>query len=127
MVPSRDVKAIFLEDVVFARAVVGELASRYRGMVKALKNQKLRPSVERLANYILRCDADQGGSGRVSLAIEKRTLASLLGMTPENLSRAFATLANHGIAVDGSEVRIDRPADLTSLARPDALIDDPRS
>lgn len=127
MVPSRDVKTIFLEDVVFARAVVQELAGRYRDMVKALKNQKLRTSVERLANYILRCDHEQGGTGTVRLAIEKRTLASLLGMTPENLSRAFAVLAGHGVAVDGAEIRIVRPAELTAYARPDPLIDDTAS
>ncbi len=125
MVPSRDVKMIFLEDVVFARAVVGELASRYRSMVKALKNQKLRTSVERLANYLLRCDRENGGAGHFRLAVEKRTLASLLGMTPENLSRAFAALSNHGVSVDGSAIRIGRPAELVALARPNSLIDDP--
>jgi len=127
MVPSRDVKAIFLEDVVFARAVVGELAGRYRGMVKALKNQKLRTSIERLANYVLRSDQENGSAGHFRLAIEKRTLASLLGMTPENLSRAFATLANHGVAVDGSEIRVTHSDELIELARPDPLIDDPSS
>jgi CRP/FNR family transcriptional regulator, transcriptional activator FtrB len=127
MVPSRDVKAIFLEDPVFARAVVGELAGRYRGMVKALKNQKLRTSVERLANYILRCEQEHGGTGDFRLEIEKRTLASLLGMTPENLSRAFAALANHGVVVDGSEIRVTRGDALAALARPDVLIDDPNS
>lgn len=127
MVPSRDVKAMFLEDVVFARAVVGELAGRYRGMVKALKNQKLRTSAERLANYLLRCDVEHGGTGRFRLAIEKRTLASLLGMTPENLSRAFAILAEHGVAVDGAEIRIERSVELSAYARPNPLIDDAAS
>jgi CRP/FNR family transcriptional activator FtrB len=53
MVPSHDVRTIFERDAVFARAVVSELAGRYRSMVKALKNQKLRTSVEQLANYLL--------------------------------------------------------------------------
>jgi CRP/FNR family transcriptional regulator, transcriptional activator FtrB len=127
MVPSREVKATFLEDVVFARAVVDELAGRYRDMVKALKNQKLRTSVERLANYVLRCEREQGGAGVVNLTIEKRTLASLLGMTPENLSRAFAVLADHGVVVDGAKVRIARPAELSAYARPNPLIDDAAS
>ncbi len=127
MVPSRNVKAIFLEDTVFARAVVGELAGRYRGMVKGLKNQKLRTSVERLANYILRRDREQGSTGTFHLEIEKRTLASLLGMTPENLSRAFSVLAKHGVAVDGAEIRIERPSALSAYAHPDPLIDDSQS
>ncbi|MCB1487649.1 MAG: cyclic nucleotide-binding domain-containing protein, partial [Bauldia sp.] len=85
MIPSRDVKSVFLNDTAFARAVVAELAGRYRGMVKALKNQKLRTSVERLANYLLCCSQQNGDSAEFRLVIEKRTLASLLGMTPENL------------------------------------------
>ena len=127
MIPSRDVKSVFLNDTAFARAVVAELAGRYRGMVKALKNQKLRTSVERLANYLLCCSQQNGDSMVFRLVIEKRTLASLLGMTPENLSRAFGTLAKYGIAVQGQEVRIERPADLIALARPNMLIDDPES
>ncbi|HMN86026.1 MAG TPA: cyclic nucleotide-binding domain-containing protein [Bauldia sp.] len=125
MVPSRDVRAVFEADSIFARAVVTELAGRYRGVVKALKGQKLRTSAERLANYILHQDREQGGTGRVRLAIEKRTLASLLGMTPENLSRAFATLAGHGVTVNGPDVAIDRRAALVAFAGPSPLIDDP--
>lgn len=124
MVPSQDVRKIFLEDTDFARAVVGELASRYRSMVKALKNHKLRGSAERLANYLLHCDQTNGTTGSFRLEIEKRTLASSLGMTPENLSRAFATLSNHGVVVDGSEIQIKRLSDLYAYAQPNPLIDD---
>ena len=127
MVPSRDVKSIFLEEGVFARAVVAELAGRYRGMVKMLKSQKLRTSAERLANYLIQADAEQGGTGRVRLQIEKRALASLLGMTPEHLSRAFTTLVPHGVSVDGVVVTLTQRAALRAFAQPNALIDDPTS
>src|SRR5215471_10372070 len=53
---------------VFARAIVDELAERYRSMVRVLKDQKLRTGTERLANWILQADRQQGGSGRVLLA-----------------------------------------------------------
>ena len=53
MIPAEAVRAIFGRDAGFARAVVGELATRYRGIVRALKNQKLRTGTERLANWIL--------------------------------------------------------------------------
>jgi len=125
MMPSRDVRAIFQEDAVFARAVVRELAGRYRSLVKALKSHKLRTSVERLANYLIRSEAEQGGAGRLRLTLEKRALASFLGMTPENLSRAFAALSRHGVIVDGAEVRLTRPTDLRAFAAPNPLIDDP--
>ena len=125
MMPSQDVRAVFQEDAIFARAVVRELAGRYRGLVKALKSQKLRTSAERLANYLIRSDIEQGSKGQFRLTLEKRALASFLGMTPENLSRAFAALAQHGVTVEGAEVRLAQPTELNAFAQPNPLIDDP--
>lgn len=127
MIPSETVRAVFAEDAAFARAVVRELSGRFRTVVKALKNQKLRNAVERLANYLLRKESEQGGGGAVTLEIDKRTLAALLGMTPENLSRAFGTLKPYGVAVKGREIRLTKTADLAALAKPSPLIDDPTS
>jgi len=125
MVPAENVRTVFARDHVFARAVVRELSARYRGVVKSLKNHKLRNAVERLANCLLRADAEQGGTGTVTLQVDKRTLAALLGMTPENLSRAFATLKPYGVEVNGREIRLTKPGDLRKLAKPSPLIDDP--
>jgi len=50
--------------------------------------------------------------------------AALLGMTPENLSRAFATLAPYGVKVDGPVIALSKLPDLKVLAKPTALIDD---
>ena len=127
MIPAQNVRAIFEKDEAFARAVVLELANCYRVMVRELKNQKLRSSVERLANRLLRLHAQQGSHGSVELPFDKRTLASLLGMTPENLSRAFNTLQPYGVAVNGSRIKLTSLADLETLAHPDPLIDDPAS
>ena len=127
MVPAENVRAIFDRDHVFARAVVRELSGRYRAVVKSLKNHKLRNAVERLANCLLRTHAEQGGSGVIQLQVDKRTLAALLGMTPENLSRAFATLKPYGVDVSGREIRLTKLDDLTKLAKPSLLIDDPSS
>lgn len=127
MVPSMNVRAIFEEDPVFARAIIRELARGYRTMVKALKDQKLRTSAERLANYLIRGAAEQGGEGGFRLRIEKRMLASLLGMTPENLSRAFATLSRCGVFVDGAQIQLTSLNELKAFARPTPLIDDPAS
>ena len=80
--------------------------------------------MERLANYLLRQDRVQGGSGHVTLPLDKRTVASLLGMTPENLSRAFATLRPYGVKVEGGQVELTKPDDLRTLAKPTPLIDD---
>jgi len=123
MIPAPAVREVFDRDAAFARAIVAELALRYRDVVRALKDQKLRTSAERLANWILETDRRQGGQGRVVLPHDKRTLASRLGMTPENLSRNLASLAEHGVAGSGREIVIaDRDA-LQRWAKPNPLID----
>ncbi|MBL8556200.1 MAG: cyclic nucleotide-binding domain-containing protein [Phenylobacterium sp.] len=106
-----------------AFAVAEELSGCYRGLVRTLKNQKLRGGVERLANYLITQKIRLGGEPTFTLPHEKRVLASLLGMTPENLSRAFATLADYGVQTKGAEVTIGRPAVLERLAKPTPLID----
>ena len=123
MIPAGAVRQLFSQNATFARAVVSELAQRYRGIVRTLKNERLRTSVERLANWILRADREQGGTGQVSFPFDKRTLASQLGMTPENLSRNLAQLTRHGIASSGRLIEIADRAALIAIARPNDLID----
>ena len=124
LIPSADVRLMFEKDVGFARSVAREQAGAYRSLVRALKNQKLRTSVERLANYLLREHAEQGGNGALTLTIDKRTLAALLGMTPENLSRAFGTLKPYGVSVDGADIQMSKLTDLETFAKPTPLIDE---
>jgi CRP/FNR family transcriptional regulator, transcriptional activator FtrB len=123
LIPAEAVRAIFNKDPAFARAVVVELAMRYRGLVKDLKNQRLRSGIERLANWVLAHNEKTGRSGRFKLPIEKKALANLLGMRPENLSRCFAELADVGVRVDGAEMKIVDVDALTRFAKPDPLID----
>jgi CRP/FNR family transcriptional activator FtrB len=66
-----------------------------------------------------------GRPGAFKLPVEKRALANLLGMRPENLSRSFGELADLGVEVDGAKLTIVDRAALTAFARPDPLIDDP--
>jgi CRP/FNR family transcriptional regulator, transcriptional activator FtrB len=123
MIPAQTVRDVFDRDAAFARAIVGELAARYRCIVRSLKNEKLRTSAERLANWILAEDARHGSTHRVALAVDKRTLASQLGMTPENLSRNLAQLSHHGIKNAPHGFVIEDADALRRFAKPDALID----
>ena len=123
LIPSQDVREIFSIDVNFARAIVSELADRYRATIKTTKDLKLRTSLERLANYLIRLHWS-AGADEFELPSEKRHLAALLGMTPENLSRAIKNLQAYGVAIKGSHVVINNPADLERLAKPSVLIDD---
>lgn len=110
-------------DPQFSFAVAQELSGCYRELVRTIKNQKLRGGAERLANYLISQQALQGGADTFTLPHEKRVLASLLGMTPENLSRAFANLADYGVVVNGPSVTLSRPVVINRLAKPNALID----
>jgi len=123
MIPSENVRDVFTTDPNFALAIVNELSRCYRATIRNMKNLKLRTSIERLANYILKQHHRQGDVLSYQLPIEKRRLASYLGMTPENLSRAFNNLKPHGVVVDGQTITITDMAKLTAFTKPDILID----
>lgn len=124
LIPSQDVRAVFDIDGNFARAIVTELAQCYRSVIKAQKDLKLRTSLERLANYLLRQQRRAGGAASFDLDFEKRRLASVLGMTAENLSRAFKGLQPYGLEVDGTRIMITNQAEIERFAKPNPLIDD---
>jgi len=127
MIPAENIRMMFATDPAFARSMVIELATCYRSVVKALKNHKLRTGAERLANYVIRQHEEISEHGAFQLDVDKRTLASLLGMTPENLSRAFAALKSYGVRVEGRRIAIDDVGPLRELAQPSPLIDDRHS
>lgn len=127
LIPSSNVRNVFEKDPAFARAIVAELACCYRVVVKSMKNLKLRTAVERVGNYLLRLQDGANGSNEVVLPMGKKQLASMLGMTPENLSRAFLALQSHGVMVDGPRIEILDTEALAAFCRPTTLIDDPNS
>ncbi len=123
MIPAQPVRDVFGRDAAFARAIVNELAERYREVVRSLKNEKLRTSAQRLANWILKANRQQGDHQHIELTLDKRTLASRLGMTPENLSRNLTLLAKYGVSSSGRAIVIDDSSALERFAKPNALID----
>ncbi|HEX5999182.1 MAG TPA: helix-turn-helix domain-containing protein [Hyphomicrobiaceae bacterium] len=125
LIPATAVREVFNKDPAFARAVVAELALRYRAIIKDMKNHRLRTGLERLANWILSQNEKAGRPGCFKLPLEKRALANLLGMRPENLSRSFAELADHGVEVRRSSIEIVDISRLRAIAHPDPSIDDP--
>lgn len=124
MVPARNIRDLLAKDGDFARAIVSELSDCYRAVVRDHKNLKLRSSVERLANRLVGLNKAQGSTGTVVLPCDKKTLASLLNMTPENLSRAFGTLKAYGVHVDNERITLTDMRGLETLAKPNRLIDE---
>lgn len=124
LIPAAAVRRCFAQDAAFARALAIDLALAYRAVVKDLKNQKLRSGIERLANWLLVAHAEFGSAASFTLPFEKKILAARLGMAPEVLSRAFATLAAYKVRVTGSNIEIGDLDALHKLARPIPTIDD---
>jgi CRP/FNR family transcriptional activator FtrB len=127
LIPARAVREALEGDAAFTRAVLTELALRYRAVVKDLKSQRLRTGPERLANWLLAYSEERGGATSFKMPIEKKALAHMLGMRPEQLSRGLGELARLGVSVRGSVIAIDDAAALRKFAMPDPLIDDPLS
>jgi CRP/FNR family transcriptional activator FtrB len=123
LIPAKPIREVFDGDPAFVRAITLELTEHHRNAVRALMNKKLRTGTKRLANWILRTDAMQGNQRTIELTLEKRTLASSLGMTPENLSRSFARLSKYGVRSSGREIVIEDSFALERFAKPNTLID----
>ncbi|MBA3908647.1 MAG: transcriptional regulator [Rhodobacter sp.] len=125
LLPSANLRQAFRDDRGFAHAIVDELAGCYRAVVRHAKGMKLRNSRERIASYLMRQAQLAGDVRSYQLPVEKRLLASYLGMTAENLSRALRGLEEDGLKVDGTRVIITDPIKLMKIAKLDMLMDGP--
>lgn len=80
-------------------------------LVRQIEHLKASSGLQRLAGFILTLDDRKAGTNIVRIPYEKQTLASLLGIQPETLSRSFKRLSEHGVRVNGPIVEIrDRKA-----------------
>ncbi|MDE2363998.1 MAG: cyclic nucleotide-binding domain-containing protein, partial [Hyphomicrobiales bacterium] len=122
LIDAEPIRRMAKTDIALSNNIAHELAHAYRMAAQELKNQKLRPGLQRLANWLLRHDVEAGGGGKFSIPYDKKVLAARLGMAPEVLSRSFATLAKYDVAVHGREVEIRDIKALMRLARPSPLI-----
>mgnify|MGYP001810677863 FL=1 len=123
MIPAVAFRDAIAADHAFCQSLLIEQANIVRHLVREINNQKLRNSTERLANWVLNARNQAPEDGPIQLPFRKRTLAALLGMTPENLSRTIASLEPHGVTFKGSSIAIADPDALRRVARPSELID----
>jgi CRP/FNR family transcriptional activator FtrB len=118
VVPLSDLWAATERDRSFAMDLARLASGEWQGLLAMLKDYRLRSAPQRFAAYLVRLAKEAGhaetGAIEVELADDRKTLASLLGMTPENLSRTIAQFRERGVIVAGRMVTI---ADLAALAR----------
>lgn len=117
LIQANAVRSVFSEDAMFARAVVNELATRYRAVIQVLKNDRIGTSIDRVLNWMAQENVRQHRKGSIQIPFDKRILASYLGMRPENLSRAFQALKRRGISVHGKTISI-KDRKVLRMARP---------
>lgn len=121
VIPAQHLRDCCKREPSIACAVIKVLAEQFIYSERTLKNMKLRSSVERLANWLLH--AKQGPKGCIILPFDKRTLASCLGMSAENLSRNLNALKKHGVRSSGQKLFVEDRSALLEFAKPNELID----
>lgn len=101
------------------------MSARLKRLIVQIANLKLMTGPQRLAQFLAmlserRTGPEAWAAGTVQLPFEKRTLAALLGMTPESLSRAFKRLDALGVrTLPGGTVRIPDIAALRQFVEPE--------
>ena len=83
-------------------AVISVLSSTFlhlQGLVEQIEQLKARSGAQRVAEFLLDLCPEGVESATVVLPYDKVLIAGRLGMKPESLSRAFARLRDHGVAI----------------------------
>ncbi|HVO04559.1 MAG TPA: helix-turn-helix domain-containing protein [Candidatus Cybelea sp.] len=117
LIPLAELWSVAARDHGFALELARLAGGEWQTLLALLKDYRLRSAPQRFAAYLVRLAHESGrpqiGAAEVALADDRKTLASLLGMTPENLSRTIAQFRERGVVVSGRNVAI---ADLGTLA-----------
>jgi CRP/FNR family transcriptional regulator, transcriptional activator FtrB len=121
-IPAPVIRHCLDHDAGFAKEVALMLARHWRLLSRQLKDQKLRSGTQRLGAYLLTLsDGRTSGRAEIELPMDRRTLASWLGMSAENLSRALAQLKPVGLHVSGRHAQIDDIARIRAFCHEDDL------
>jgi CRP/FNR family transcriptional activator FtrB len=123
MIQAEAFRQAVVSDHDFCLAVLTCQAAQFRRQIKHAKNLQLRSAEERIGCYLLRLTEDAAPGQPVRLPLEKRLIASQLGMTRETFSRTLAAVARHGMRVDGDLVHLENAAAARARFQLDPLLD----
>lgn len=106
--PAEIVRRCFRNSPAAQLRMLGYMSARLKRLIAQITTLKLMTGPQRLAQFLITL-AERGGNGHgLHLPFDKRTLAALLGMTPESLSRAFRRLLQLGVhTAPGGDVTVD--------------------
>lgn len=103
-------------------AAISLLAATFahlHNLVEQIEGLKARTGAQRVAEFLCELSDCETGPCEVMLPYDKVLIAGRLGMKPESLSRAFAKLKKHGVAIQQNRARIDDIAHLRVYSEDD--------
>ncbi|MCW3476367.1 helix-turn-helix domain-containing protein [Limobrevibacterium gyesilva] len=118
-------RSAIVADHALCLAVLSCQAAQFRRQVKHAKNVKLRSAEERVGAWLVALIDGAGTAEAVRLPMEKRLIASQLGMTRETFSRALAAMARHGLRISGDMLQVEDAGAARARFPLDPLIDGP--
>lgn len=95
--PRQAMRRLLASDPNLAMNMLADLSKRLRQLTKLVENLSLKESPARMAAYLLHLSTELRQADEVELDITKGQLATLLGTTPETLSRTLKKLSESGI------------------------------
>jgi CRP-like cAMP-binding protein len=105
--PRREFVDLVASTPSLALSMLAMLSLRLRRFASQVESLSLKEVPGRLAAHLVYLAEEQGRTERVVLDIPKGQLASLLGTSPETLSRIFARMSEEGlIRVHGKEIEL---------------------
>lgn len=116
LVPKNVIFSLLESDTSVARKMLAGLSLRMHHLVQDIEMLSLQSCTQRFIGYLLQISAEAPDSGNIMLPASKATIASLLNLTPETLSRILSKLQQQGlIAVHGKEILIPDTARLRAV------------
>lgn len=122
LIPAEAFRQAVAADHALCLAVLACQAAQFRQQMKLAKAIRLRSAEERVGAYLLAL-REEHGEGELRLPLEKRLIASQLGMTRETFSRVLPSMARHGLRVSGDVLQVTDLAAARAAFPWDPLID----
>lgn len=111
--PKREFVDLIRSTPSLALSMLAVLSMRLRRFAAQVESLSLKEVPGRLAAHLIYLAEEQGRTDHVMLDIPKGQLASLLGTSPETLSRIFAKMSGEGlIRVEGKRIELLRYEEL---------------
>jgi CRP-like cAMP-binding protein len=106
MIPAIPFVAAVESDKTFALSLLKQLSRDLHQVTDQIECIQLKPTAQRLAEFLLRLTPKTNGPSEIILPFEKALIAAYLGMEPESLSRAFKDLRALGVMNRGRKTEI---------------------